>query len=173
MRQRFPLHPYGLNGGARLRLGLGDHSRHRFTLVAHPVGRQDRLVVDPEIEKRQQGVEVEGHVAAAQDADDARHPLGLGRVDPADARGVMGRADAAQVQKPLEQVVVEERRPAGDMAHDVLTPRGLADLVQVVVALVGEQVLAELDHAGLRHGNVGHARTLPSATARMAAMIGS
>jgi hypothetical protein len=171
MGERFPLHPHRLHGGARLRLGLGDHRRHGLALVADLVGRQDRLVVDPEVEKRQERVEVERHIRPSQDADDARHPLGLRRVDPPDAGGVVRRTDAAQMQEAVEQVVVEERRPAGDMAHDVLPACGLADLVEVVVALVGEEVLAELDHAGLRH--LGHARTLPSATARIAAMIGS
>jgi hypothetical protein len=169
--ERLPFDADRLDGRARLRLGLGDDRRHGLALVAGALGREDRLVVDPEVQKRQERVEVERHIRPPQDAHDARHPLGLGRVDPADAGRVVGRAHAAQVQEPVEEVVVEKRRTARDMAHDVLPARGLADLVQVVVPLVGEEVLAELDHAGLRH--VGHARTLPSATARIAAMIGS
>jgi hypothetical protein len=39
MGERLPLDPHRLHGGARLRLGLGDHRRHRLALVAHAVGR--------------------------------------------------------------------------------------------------------------------------------------
>src|SRR5699024_6793124 len=53
----------------------------------------------------------------------------------------------ANVQQAIEEMVVEEGRAAGDMAEGVLTLGGLADLVQVVVALVREVFLAKLDHA--------------------------
>jgi hypothetical protein len=110
---------------------------------------------------------------ARQDAHHAGHALGGAGVDPADARGVVRRARAAHVQQPFEQVVVIEGRAAGDMAGDVLPPRRLADLVEVVVAFVGEEFLAELDHVAADHRGVVHARHPPSATSRIAAMIGS
>ena len=55
---------------------------------------------------------------------------------------VMRAADAAHVQQAVELVVVEEGRAPGDMAENVLPRGGLADLVEIVVALVGEDVLA-------------------------------
>ena len=50
--------------------------------------------------------------------------------------------------------------PATTPAEDVLALRRLADLDQVVVALVGEDLLAELHHRLLRQG-AAHARFLP------------
>ena len=60
---------------------------------------------------------------------------------------VVRAAQHLEVKEALEGVVVEEPRAAGDVAEDVLTLGGLADLDQVVVALVGEDLLAELEHA--------------------------
>ncbi len=58
------------------------------------------------------------------------------------------------------------------MAEDVLPPHRCTDDIEVVVALICEQILAELDHRAVgRH--ILHARALPSATARIAAMMGS
>jgi hypothetical protein len=54
----------------------------------------------------------------------------------------MGRADDFQVQHALELVVVEIARCARDMAEHVLALCTLADLVEIVVALVGENVFA-------------------------------
>ena len=76
---------------------------------------------------------------------------------------MVGTAHAAHVEQALEQVVVEEGRAARHVAQDVLAPRRLADFIQRVVALVGEELLAKLDHA----------RALPRAAARTASMIGS
>ena len=56
------------------------------------------------------------------------------------------------------------------MAEHVLTLRRLADLLEIVVALVGENVLAKF-----QHGQALQARLAPppAATARIALMIGS
>ena len=60
---------------------------------------------------------------------------------------MVGAAHAAHVEQALEQVVVEEGRAARHVAQDVLALGRLADFMQRVVALVGEELLAELDHA--------------------------
>ena len=61
----------------------------------------------------------------------------------------MRAADDLQVEQSLEGVVVEERRTPGDMAGHVLPLQALADDVEIVVALVGEDVLADSSIAGL------------------------
>jgi hypothetical protein len=129
-----------------LALGVGDHRNDRLALVAHLFGGQRRLVVLAEVEQAQQGVEIDRHVAAGEDAAHAGAALGLGGGDRADAGMVVGAAQAFQMQHAVEAVIVEERRARGDMAQNVLAPRRLADLVEIVVALVGEQVLAEFHH---------------------------
>ncbi len=106
-----------------------------------------RLVVLAEVQKAQQRVEVDRHVGRPDHALDARRPLGRRGIDPADARVVVRAAQHLEVQKALEGVVVEVARAARDVAEDVLAPGRLADLVQVVVALVGEDFFAELEHA--------------------------
>ncbi len=151
------------HGRARLRLGLGDDGGDRLALVGDLGLRQQRLVVDAEIEQAQQRVEVARHVATRQHPHDAGHGLRFGRVDAADAGMMVRTAHAAHVEQALEQVVVEEGRPARHVAQDVLAPGRLADFIQRVVALVGEELLAKLDHA----------RALPRAAARTASMIGS
>ena len=45
-----------------------------------------------------------------------------------------------------ELVIVEKRRRAGDMADHVLALRRLADLFQVIVALVRENLFAQFQH---------------------------
>ena len=54
------------------------------------------------------------------------------------------------------------------MSEHVLALRALADLFQIVVALVGEDVLAQF-----QHGKVLQALARPPEAARMALMIGS
>ncbi len=80
----------------------------------------------------------------------AGRPLRFPHVDGADAGVMVRAAQAFEMQQALERVVVVIGRAAGDMAHHVLPLRRLADLVEIVVPLVAEQILAELDHAGLR-----------------------
>ena len=106
-----------------------------------------RLVVLAEVQKAEQRVEVDRHVGRPDHALDARRPLGRGSIDPTQAGVVVRAAQNLEVQQALEGMVVEIARAAGDMTQDVLAPGRLADLVQVVVALVGKDFLAELEHA--------------------------
>ena len=59
------------------------------------------------------------------------------------------RAHDLQMQQAVEAVIVEEAGAAGDMAQHVLALLALADHVEIVVALVGEQILAKLQHRDL------------------------
>ena len=56
------------------------------------------------------------------------------------------------------------------MAEHVLALRRFADLVEIVVALVGENVLAEFEHGSSSQARRSDRR---AAAARMALMIGS
>ena len=65
------------------------------------------------------------------------------------------------MQQVGEAVIVIIGRSSGDVAEHVLPLRRLADLVQVVVAFVGENVLAQFEHGssfrrggGCRRGGV-------------------
>ena len=78
-------------------------------------------------------------------------------------------ADHLQMQHALQLVVVEIGRGARDMPEHVLPLRALADFLQIVVALVGEDVLAQF-----QHGNILQARARPpEAAASTALMMGS
>ncbi len=153
--QGLPLDADGGRGLARLGVGLGDDGGDGLAAVGDLLLGQQGLVVAAELEERQQGVEVHRHVGAGQDADDAFHPLGRGSVDAADAGVVVRAADAAEVEQAVEGVVVVVGRAAGDVAEDVLPADALADHLEVVVALVGEEVLAELDTHGRGPRQVG------------------
>src|SRR3981081_2296462 len=73
------------------------------------------------------------------------------------------------MQHALQFVVVEIGRRPGDMAEHVLALGALADLVEIVVTLVGENVLAQF-----QHGAVLQARARPpEAAASTALMMGS
>jgi len=76
---------------------------------------------------------------------------------------MMRAAHAADMQEAFEQVIIEIGRAARDVTENILSAGRLADLVEIVVTLVGEELLAELNHAGL----------LMLAVARMASMMGS
>ena len=78
-------------------------------------------------------------------------------------------AQYLEMQHTLQLVVVEIGRGARDMPEHVLALGALADLFQIVVALVGEDVLAQF-----QHGRSLQARARPPvAAARTALMIGS
>ena len=78
-------------------------------------------------------------------------------------------AQDLEVQQAGHLVIVEELAGRGDMTQHVLALGALADLLEVVVALVGEQVFAEFEHGRPQ------ARRAPrdEAAASTALMIGS
>ncbi|MHC2233039.1 hypothetical protein ACVI8L_001378 [Bradyrhizobium diazoefficiens] len=152
----------------RLALAVGNDGDDRLALVADLVDRQRRLVVLAEIDQAQQRVEIDRHVGAADDPAHAGRALGLGGVDTANPCMRLGRADDLQVQHALKFMVVEIARRARDVAEHVLALRPLADLFQIIVALVGEDVLAQFQH----DGDPQALARLPEA-ARMASMMGS
>ena len=80
----------------------------------------------------------------------------------------MRAAQHLQMQHALQLVIVEIGRGAGDVAEHVLALRALADLLQIVVALVGEIFLAEFQHGWVLR-SVRAARCAASSTASMMA----
>ena len=96
--------------------------------------------------------------------------LRFGEVDAADARVGMRAAQHLEMQHALQLVVVEIGRGRGDVAQHVLALRRLADLLEIVVTLVGKQVFAKF-----KHGFTLQARRWAprAAAARIALMIGS
>ncbi len=83
---------------------------------------------------------------------------------------MMRAADHLEMQQPLEGMIVEEGRAAGDMAGHVLPLRALADDLQAVVALGAEEILAEFEHRALPQAL---AAAPEREAARIASMIGS
>ena len=108
--------------------------------------RQRRLVVLAEVDEAEKRVEIARHVGAADDPAYAGRAFGFRGVDMAQPRVGLRRADHLQMQHALKLVVVEIARRARDMAEHVLALRALADLLEIVVALVGENVLAQFQH---------------------------
>ena len=168
-RQRLVIDPHFRDRLIGLARAVGDDGDDRLALVAHLVDRERRLVVLAEIDQAEQRVEIDRHVGAADDAADAGRAFRFRRVDAAQAGMGMRAAQYFEMQHALQLVVVEIGRGARDMAEHVLALRALADLLQIIVALVGEDVLAQF-----QHGRSLQARARPLvAAARTALMIGS
>ena len=70
-------------------------------------------------------------------------------------------AYAADLQQAFKQMIIEVRRAAGHMTQRILALGALADLVEIVIAFIGEQLFAEF-HA---HGCYASLRAAPSGTA--------
>jgi hypothetical protein len=83
---------------------------------------------------------------------------------------VMRAAHHLQVEQSFEGVVIEEWRTPRNMSRHILTLDTLADDIEIVIALIGEDVLPDVEHRLLLQ-----ARFSPRApaAARMALMIGS
>ena len=79
-------------------------------------------------------------------------------------------AQELQMQQVAEAVIVVVGRSSGDVAEHVLPLRRLADLFQVVVAFVGENVLAQFEHGSVLQAR---RRLSPRAASSTAWMIGS
>ena len=132
-----------------LAVAVGDDGDDRLALVAHLVDRQRRLVVLAEIDQAEQRVEVARHIGAADDPAHSGGTLGLDGVDAPDPRMRVRAAQHLQMQHALQFVIVEIGRGAGDMTQHVLALGTLADLLQIVVTLVGENVLAQFQHGAI------------------------
>ena len=169
-RQDFVVDPHQLAGRHRRSLALGDDRHDGLALVVHLVDRKRGLVVLAEIDQAEQRVLVHRHIGCPQDALHARCALRRADIDGADAGMVMRAAHDLQMEQAFEGVIIEVARAPRDMARHVLALNALADDVEIVVALVGEEVLPDLEHRVLPQ-----ARFWPRApaAARMALMIGS
>ena len=81
----------------------------------------------------------------------------------------MFAAQHLEMEHALQLVVVEVGRSAGDMPKHVLTLRAFSDFLEIVVAFVRENVLAQF-----QHGEAPQARArAPPAAVSTASMIGS
>ena len=171
MRQDFII---DTDPGDRLKgdaLAVGNHGDNRFADIPDLAFRDQRFVVDAEIEQTQQRIEIVRHVTALHDTPHAFHAFGLRGVDKTDAGVVVGTAHAFHMQQPLEQMIIKERRTPGDVTERILALGRLADLIEVVIPLVGEQILAKLNHDWPPDPK---RREPPDAAAsRIAVMIGS
>ena len=74
------------------------------------------------------------------------------------------------MQQVGEAMIVVVGRRTGDVAEHILPLRRLADLVQIVVAFVGEDVLAQFQHGVVLQAR---RRLSPRAASSTALMIGS
>ena len=83
---------------------------------------------------------------------------------------VMRAAHNLEVEQSLEGVIVEETRTPGDMAGHILALNALADDVEIVIALIGEQILPHIEHRALPQACFW---PRAPAAARTALMIGS
>ena len=169
-RQGFVVDPHQLARSHRRGLALGDDRHDGLALVAHFVDRKRGLVILAEIDQTEQRILVHRHIRCPQDALHARCALRRADIDGADAGMVMRAAHNLQVEQSLEGVIIEEARTPRDMAWHILALNALADDVEIVIALIGEEVLADIEHRVLPQ-----ARCWPRApaAARMALMIGS
>src|SRR5262249_40251341 len=95
--------------------------------------------------------------------------FGVRAVDASQARMRVRAADDLQMQHALQLMIVEIGRGSRDVTQHILPLRAPADFLEIVVSLVGEDVLAQF-----QHGSFLQARArLPEAAANTALMIGS
>ena len=163
-----PRHPHGRDGVAGFPFGFGHDGQNRLALVVDVFAAQQRFIVASEIDEGQERVEIDGHVRGPDDSLHARHPFRSRGVNGPDPRSVMGRAHAPHMKQAVEKMIVEIFRPSGDMPDDILADRRFSDFVQVVGALVRENVFAKLDAA-----HPIPLSRISAAAVRIALMIGS
>ena len=144
--QRFVIDAYPRHCFISFARAVCDHGNDRLAFVTHLVNGKRGLVVNAEVDEAEQGVEIARHIGAADDPADARRAFRVRRIDAAQPRMRMRAADDLQMQHALQLVIVEIGRGARDVSEHVLPLRSLADFLQVVVALVGEDVLAQFQH---------------------------
>jgi len=143
-RQLFVVHHDGLGGIERLRLGFGDHHRHRLADMTGPVGRQQRVRADEHgaaARRVQLHVElglrhwivrerrklVGDAIGAGEHAEHAGHFLGRCRIDLDDARMRMRRAHHRRIGLPIEVEIVGKTTAPGDEPLVFLARQRLAD----------------------------------------------
>lgn len=166
-RQGLVIDPDLGNGLERLAFAVGDNGKDRLALVADLVDRQRGLVILAEVDEAEKRVEIDRDIGATDDPAHAGRAFCVRGIDATDPCMGLCRAHDLQMQHALQLVIIEVARRARDVAKHVLTLRALADFLEVIVALVGENVLAQFQH-GLTSG------ADPAAGgARMALMIGS
>ena len=147
-----------------------DNAEDRFALVTHYVGGQRRLVVLAELDETEKRVEIDRHVCGPDDPFHARRARRRRIVDRANTRMRMRAAQNFQMQQIGEAVIVVVGRRAGDVAKDVLALRRLADLDEIIVAFVGENIFAEFEHSRCPQAR---RRVSLRAASSTASMIGS
>ena len=149
----FDLHPGGRL--ARRRQRLGDHRDDRLALVADLVDGERRLVVGLDLDQAEDRIDVLRHVLVGEDAHDARSLLRLARIDRQDARVVVGAAHHVEMQEAREGAVREESCLSSHMTRHVGPLQPNSQLVEVVVALVGEIFFCKSDHRPPRPRRIG------------------
>ncbi len=147
--QRFIVDADLADGLEGLAVAVGDNRQDWLALVAHFVDCECRLVVLAEIDEAEQRVEVARHVGAANQPAHPGAALGFRGVDMPDAGVRVRAAQHLQMQHALQLVVVEIGGRAGDMTEHILTLCAFADLLEIVVTLVGENVLAQFQHGAI------------------------
>src|SRR3984957_14039492 len=170
-RQRFIVNTdlgQGLEGFA---LTVRNDGHDRLALITDLVDGERRLVLLAKIDQAEQRVEIARHVGATDDPSHAGAALRFGEVDTADARMRVGAAQDLEMQHALQLVVVEISRGRRDMAEHVLPLSGLANLLEIVVALVGKNVFAQFKHVSPFQARRSGRRA--AAAARTALMIDS
>ncbi len=108
------------------RLALGGDERDRLAEVAHLVLRQQRLV-GRDAERGEVPVLEQRDVLPGDDGVDARHRLGLARVEARDPRVVVRGAERLRPERSRDAHVVDVRRPAGDVRDAVVAWDPCAD----------------------------------------------
>ena len=124
-RLHLVVHLDRLGGVLRLVDAVGDHHRHRVTDIAHGIECHHRmgrrlvrlavLVLDHPAADQAAHLRV-GDILAGEDLDDARHCLGLCRVDLLDLRMSMRGTQEIRVGRPSEGQIVDVAARSGKEA---------------------------------------------------------
>ena len=125
----------GLLRGA---LGRGDDGNDRLALETHlPVGKHG-LILRPDLDEDEDRVEIVRDVLRRDHPDDARMPLGLGRVDGADQCVMMRTAHHFQMQQVRKGSVGKETGLAGHVVRQIFARPRLTNLVKFLRPFIGE-----------------------------------
>jgi hypothetical protein len=115
-----------LDGGLRRLLGLRGNHRDRLALPAHVVDGEQRLV-GWDAEALEVAVDVVRHVLVGDDRAHAGQRLGPARVDRADERAVVRRAQCLAPERAVDAHVVDVHGAARDVGEPVVAGEARAD----------------------------------------------
>ena len=138
------------SGFLRGPLGLRQHGDNRLALPADLIGSEHGLIFRPYLDQRQDRIDIVWHIRGCHNPSHARMLDSLRRIDAENAGMVMRTAHHLQMEKAGNVSIRKEGCTAHDVSECIGARPRLPDLVQIVLALVGEIALSQFHGVPLK-----------------------